>query len=1390
MRRISIRYTFFVVFVACIPVFSMAQKDEIQQEIQQNNEILMESLLEAYETDNELKMQEIVKQAEPSIIYEAVFAIVDGAHSFIAAGPESIEVKEGFDIPLKLAEIYARVHNKDGFFDLIKSYSLYDRKKCQERFSAINLVGEGIKHKFQNQLDTAYNKFRVALAKFQEIEDIKGEGVALVQLSSIHCTREQYNEATEYNEKALAIFQRIDHRAGIYLYYIEKGNILAGSKNLHGALDSYHNALRVVKGTVYSQLLEAPAIYNIGMVYYNSDQFDKSLEYYQKALSICQHLRENYNIDLGIDGDILAKIGLVSYKLQQYPEALENFQKALEAYRKIEDESGEADVLHAIGLIYCGLSQYNKAQEYLRKAYEISKKTENISGQADYFTFMGMIYAERGLYSEALDNYKEALKIYQRIDADTSEADVLISIGTVYNYLDKYTDAIEFCKRANNIYEKHEDISGKAKFFANMGVAYCGFGSYPEALAYCEKSLELFQNIRDDEGKANVLNNRGAIYCQIGKYAEALSDHRMALGIYKKLKNVPGEATSYTNIGNVFRNIGMPDSALENHNKALNKYREFGIVSRECQTLHNIGILYYDFGNYTKALDYYQQSLDISRNMGFESVEAANVGDIGTLYMALRQYGTAIEHFQKSLSIYQRIQDSAGVGRTLLNMGISYELQEKYTEAIDCYQNAFLIFQEIGFRLGEAKISNNIGKIFEKRRMYETALGSYQKAHDIYEDIGSSQGLAISHRNIGIAYFSMHEYENAYKHFQESAIISEQIGSSEGKWNSYHGLARTPWKLGRSEEAVDYYDRAVETIEEMYSQTTGFREEERSAMIGERDMVYLEFIDLLLDLNRESPHRGYAEKSFVISEKAKSRVFQELIRQAGARTVFTGDSAFQEMVQQEQQLRAKLSAYQSRLTDELSNFEKERSQEAAEMPKGEIARIERSLRDLEGLLEEQYPRYADLKKPKALSVDTLQEILKPNETILSYSVGKDKSVAFVINRNSFRLVELDLGREELVNLINKFRQGLDSISIDAQLKRWDPNISYELYQRIFQPLTDELHGVTQLYITADDILYTFPFEALIDRPFDQQAFDEVRKGRTDLFLKKCNTLHYLIDTFTITYLPSASVLRSLRQYPKPGYGKWSKPLIAFADPIFGPEEEKETQAMVISNETALTARILTCSAGTDTSLKRLEASADEAKTIAEEVNGKVKDIYLRERATEDNVYSVDLKAAQYLLFATHGLLGGDFSGVAEPALALTLVDNPPGRDGFLTMSEVLGLDLNAEIIVLSACNTYGRGEKAGSGEGFAGLTRSFMYAGTKSILVTHWSVESQAARDLMIETFRAIKEGSRSDEALWKAKIKMKKSTFLPDKDKLPDYELPRSHPYFWAPFVLVGECR
>jgi len=318
--------------------------------------------------------------------------------------------------------------------------------------------------------------------------------------------------------------------------------------------------------------------------------------------------------------------------------------------------------------------------------------------------------------------------------------------------------------------------------------------------------------------------------------------------------------------------------------------------------------------------------------------------------------------------------------------------------------------------------------------------------------------------------------------------------------------------------------------------------------------------------------------------------------------------------------------------------------------------------------------------------------------------------------------------------------------------------------------------VSQLFLSPDDFLFTLPFEALVDG--DPQAFQGAPAGP---YLGEYATLHYLIDQpYLITYLPSASALRSLRQFPKPPSDQPPRTLVAFADPIFSPEQEGEQ----VSQESHLTRQILTCAGAGD--LRPLPQSAEQAQIICDKLQGRKEDLYLQRRATEENVHRPDLQVAHYLLFSTHGLLGGDFPGVAEPALALTLIDNPPGMDGFLTMSEVLGLDLHADLTILSACNTYGQGEKAGRGEGFAGLTRSFLYAGTKSILVTHWGVEAEASRDLMVRTIQQMQSHSKP-QALREAKRQMKGDT-RPYPDD-PSGRLSLAHPFFWAPFVLVGEA-
>ena len=993
------------------------------------------------------------------------------------------------------------------------------------------------------------------------------------------------------------------------------------------------------------------------------------------------------------------------------------------------------------------------------------------------------------------DGLLELVKRYRLYTQETCKeklrGDDLIGEGIALYGKGEWKEALFRWDEALKIFQKIGDQAGEAKALTNIGVAYKTLGQYTEALRNQQQSLEISRKICDVAGEARSLSNIGNVYYSLGRYTEALRNQQQSLEISRKIGDVAVEARSLGNIGIIFDSLGQYTEALSYHQQSLEKVRKIGDVADEAKVLGNIGSVYDGLGQYTEALRYHQQSLEIYRKIGDVAGEALDLTNTGVIYQRLGQYTEALRYHQQCLEISRKIGDVAVEAKVLGNIGIIYDGLGQYTEALRYHQQSLEIKRKISDVAGEAKSLTSIGNVYHSLGQCTEALRYYQQSLEIVRKIGDVAGESRSLCNIGIVYHELGQYSEAIQFLQESIRISEKIGALETVWMGYRGLGEALWKSGKGEDAVGPYEKAVETIEKLYASTQGLKEEERSSMIGEKSFVYQEFIELLLELYRENPKKGYDKQAFQISEKSKSRVFQELMAKAGAKIAFAGeakDDTFKKMIAREQQLIVEITNQRILLTKELSKPEKERNQEVKDSLKSQISKSEKSLTDLEKEIESKYPRYADLRRPKPLIVEELQEILKPDETVVSYAVGKDKLAAFVIGKKSFKLIEIDTSREELSKLIRRFRRGLEDVREVKALEKFKPEVAYELYRKIFHSLTSELKGMTRLYISSDDILYTLPFEALVDREISEKAFDKARE-KGGVYLSEYNTLHYLIDTYTITYLPSASVLRSLRKYEKPGYGKWTKPLIAFADPIFSQEERKEEvkdkdlKPKGVSQETALSLQILTRSTGNE-KLERLKESAQEAEAISKELKGRKEDIYLRERATEENIYKTNLKDSRYILFSTHGLLGGDFSGVAEPALALTLIDNPPGRDGFLTMSEVLGLDLNAELIILSACNTSGKGDKSGSGEGFVGLTRSFMYAGGKSLLVTHWSVESEAAKDLMVETFKNMKKEAKP-EALRDAKLSMKKSIRQKGQEKLS-----LSHPFFWAPFVLVGEGR
>ncbi len=488
---------------------------------------------------------------------------------------------------------------------------------------------------------------------------------------------------------------------------------------------------------------------------------------------------------------------------------------------------------------------------------------------------------------------------------------------------------------------------------------------------------------------------------------------------------------------------------------------------------------------------------------------------------------------------------------------------------------------------------------------------------------------------------------------------------------------------------------------------------------------------------------------------------------------------------------------------------------------------ENAVKAVENRLWQEYPRFMELAQPRPVTVDDLQKkLLRPGETLLSYFVQPEVVAIFVISANEFHLRVVPQSRFEVQQLVRKARRAEEQASTSiANLAQLDPAVLNRLYQMLIRPVEPWLPQGRPILVAGDSAVLTLPLEMLVPRYGDEERrrFEAERAAKKLLF-NEYSTLSYLGEKYRFAYLPSLAALASQRLYAKPK-AVYERELVSFADPVFA--REGGGTGYSEATRSALQTLARSVSGADRISIPRLPETADEAREIARTVGGKT-DVFLRGEAQERTVKTLDLKNTRFLHFATHGLLGGEFllvkqseiedepgadggaqrnlvvgaaarvesassapqeSGSKElprggqPALALTLVGDLKGEDGLLTMREVIeDLDLNAELVVLSACNTAGESDEAYGGEGFAGLTRAFMYAGAKGLLVSHWAVESVSTQTLMTETFRNLKHGDAISSALNKARDHLRTT---PGKGGGQMYS--RAHPYFWAPFVYVG---
>lgn len=785
-------------------------------------------------------------------------------------------------------------------------------------------------------------------------------------------------------------------------------------------------------------------------------------------------------------------------------------------------------------------------------------------------------------------------------------------------------------------------------------------------------------------------------------------------------------------------------------------------------------------------------------------------GDQMRLSRVLAQQGrlaeaevAAREALVKNLSFFGRDHTSVGLSLTGLSR-VVFE-QGRYAEAAVLSEKAL----EILARTGSAPESVMLA---EGRKAYGASLVAQQKwaqAIPVYE----AMQAGLAHDPFSLQRFGHGDPNWAYALVKAGRpkpavtmlrlltdLTTKRLGEADrdvAELRGYLGIAL--FADGDTAQALAEFRRAVPVLLE------AARTDQASETGGiARSMRLTNILEAYLALLAGHSTADAAAEAFRIADAARGSSVQRALAESAARASIR-DPALAEIARKEQDAQHRIGVLSELLARLVS------APPDQQLPKiiGDVRR------DLDGLraeqaklrreIERRFPDYAALTSPKPLTVADAQKALRPGEALVAIYVAADRTYTWALpQQGALAFGTAPVGREKLIERVNHLREALDIPNASlANFPKFDLAASYALYSEILKPLEPAFKDATSLLIVPHGALGHLPFAVLTTEP-------HVLKPDPAAAFETYKDAPWLIKRASVTQLPSVSTLATLRRAAPPSANR--REFIGIGDPLFtkgqadkAPTASGTTRGVKLRNlaiakvsaktvvesaaDAEASAKPVAVAVENSSQLAQLAPlpdTSDEILRIAEVLRATAQDdVFLRLRASEALIKKLDLSNRRVIAFATHGLVPGDLNGLTQPALALSAPDVVGGTDdGLLTMEEILGLKLDADWVVLSACNTAS-GEGAGA-EAVSGLGRAFFYAGARALLVSNWPVETTSARELTTGIFRLQSEKpalSRA-EALRQTMLEVMNGPG-PEKGA---WGFTYAHPMFWAPFSLVGE--
>lgn len=1024
----------------------------------------------------------------------------------------------------------------------------------------------------------------------------------------------------------------------------------------------------------------------------------------------------------------LRRLGLLASMRDEWKDAGACYGKALAICERLSPDSlALADILCRLDKVARQLADPKAARGYLERALPIYERlSPGGSSHADTLHQLGKTVQLLNDLRAARDYYERALVIRERIAPDSMDVAVCLNdLAVVVHEQGDLPSVRKLHERALAIKERLAPGSeSMATTLNNLGAVCREQGDTSAARGYYERGLEIRERLSPDSlAVAGSLNSLGLLALDEGNLDDALRSLKRALSIRERLAPDSIEvASTLGNLGVVYRDLGDLMTAEEYCSRSLTIRERLAPDSLSLASgLNSLGMLISDRGDIASARSIYERALAIQERLAPDSLSlAATVSNLGGLASEQGDFRTARECYDRALEIEQRLSpDSLSMATTLSNLGALVGNQGDHTAALDFLKPALAIRERLApDSLELAHALNNIAGVLHDMGELEAALNHYLRALAIKQKLApGSLGVAVTLGNIGVLAAELGDDKTARLYYERALVIRERLApDSLDMARSLLGLGRLIGREGDTESALDHIGRAIslgrkhgglgllcsalyaqgrlqlkrdekeaalgsfrEAVDAFESMSHMDAESRERVLLDSESRLYDDLIRLLLRMNRP-------EEALKYLERAKSRAVVDALNVSSIRT---GNEALAVLLKRYADLQTNLNAQQQTIEKEKAKPESERSLVKIEQLTRLLAQTKAEFYQVVNQIRKDYgAEYSALVQVEPTEFSVVQKQLPEGAVVVEYFPAEDKLYIFIVTRDSFKVKEHAVTRDQLDLWVEQVRQSMDDWK-NGLGSDTPPEALVSLYDSIIKPVDEDISaGRTVVFVPSGTLCY-LPFTALAKRDADGKLEYLVQRDKQFVTLTQMGLLGKLLENDKLA------------------------------------SEGRTVGAIAFGNPTGIK--------------PALPSAEEEVLAIA--------DAYPDSRPfTGDDATEWRVKLqAQYgsiVHLATHAMLRHDDPN--ESYIALMEGENEDGR---LTGGEVFGLPLEGTtLVVLSACQTAVAEENPG--REISSLAQAFAIAGAPTVIASLWSVNDASTAKLMAELYRGLGQGKSKAAAL------------------------------------------